>query len=108
MRKVLILDDNADILNIVTEVLTYENFDVRGIKSGAELLPLAEAFKPDLILLDLRLADAHGGQLCRKLKDHPSFSDTPVIIFTAYLKPVAELEAYGCDAVIAKPFDLEL
>lgn len=107
MRKVLVLDDNADILQIVTEVLTYEKFDVKGISSGAELLPLAKEYQPDLILLDLRLPDAHGGELCRSVKKHPELKDTPVVIFTAYQRTSDDLSVYGCDAVLPKPFDLD-
>jgi len=106
MRKVLVLDDNADILEVVTEVLRYEQFEVRAISSAPELLPLAEFFRPDLVLLDLRLADGHGGDLCRQIKSHPTLNQPPVVIFTAY--PFGgSLGVYGCDAVIHKPFDLE-
>jgi DNA-binding response OmpR family regulator len=106
MRKILVLDDNEDILQVVTEILTYERFEVCGIGTCAELLPLAENFLPDLILLDLRLTDGHGGELCRQIKSHPVLDSTPVIIFTAYLHKPSDLYQYGCDAVILKPFDL--
>lgn len=107
MRKVLVLDDNEDILQVVTEVLTYEEFEVKGLRTCASLIPEVEAFQPDLVLLDLRLADGHGGEMCRQLKAHPEFGETSVIIFTAYINPDDDLSAYGCDAVIPKPFDLE-
>ncbi|MEN0057177.1 MAG: response regulator [Mucilaginibacter sp.] len=107
MRKVLILDDNADILQIVTEVLVYEGYQVRGINTGAELFALAESYLPDLILLDYRLPDANGGELCRELKLHPQLKDIPVIIFTAYQDPKLDLSTYGCEGVISKPFDLD-
>jgi len=107
MRKVLVLDDNEDILQIVTEILVYEHFEVHGIRTCAELMPAAESFQPDIILLDFLLNDGNGGEMCRQLKGYPSFSGIPMIIFTAYLAANDSLEHYGCDALITKPFDLE-
>ncbi|GAB3925033.1 response regulator [Mucilaginibacter myungsuensis] len=107
MKKILVLDDNQDILEMVTEVLSYEQFDVRGIGKAADLLTEAVDFKPELFLMDLRLADGNGGELCNKLKAHPTLGQIPVIIFTAYQNPGQDLRTiYGCDAVINKPFDL--
>ena len=107
MRKVIVLDDNADILHVVTEVLAYEQFEVKGISASNELIPLAESFSPDLILLDMRLRDGNGGELCSQIKTHPVLKDTPVVIFTAYQRPTDDFSIYGCDAVINKPFDLD-
>ena len=106
MRKIIVLDDSPDILEIVNEVLTYEHFDVRCISTCAELLPLAEMYLPDLILLDLRLTDGNGGELCSSIKCHPLLHETPVVIFTAYISPSNDLSSYHCDAVIWKPFDI--
>ena len=106
LKKILVLDDNEDILDIVVEVLAYERYDVKGIRSALSLLPVAESFHPDLILLDLRLSDGHGGELCRKIKTNPELQHIPVIIFTSYQSPNDNLNRYGCDFVIDKPFDL--
>lgn len=107
MKKILVLDDNRDILEVVTEVLSYERFEVCGIGTALELLATAEKFQPDLILLDLRLADGDGGELCRQLKAHPLLGGIPVVIFTAYQRPGENLFSYGCNAVMEKPFDLD-
>ncbi|PJJ83642.1 response regulator [Mucilaginibacter auburnensis] len=106
MKKILVLDDNQDILDIVVEVLAYERYYVKGIKSALSLLPVAESFHPDLILLDLRLSDGHGGELCKKIKADPALCHIPVIIFTSYHSPYDDLSKYCCDGVIDKPFDL--
>jgi len=105
-KRILILDDNQDILDIVHETLSYEKFDVKSISVGAEVMPTVESFLPNLVILDYRVAGINGGELCRQIKCHPKFKDTPVIIFSAYINHDDELFGYGCDAVINKPFDL--
>ena len=105
-KRILVLDDNQDILEIVHETLTYEDFEVKSIARGTDVIPMAETFDPDLVILDYRVAGTNGGELCRQLKSHPRFSNVPVIIYSAYLSNDSELMAYGCDAIINKPFDL--
>jgi DNA-binding response OmpR family regulator len=105
-KRILVLDDNLDILDIVHETLSYEDFEVKSTSEGNTVIPLAETFKPDLIILDYRVAGLNGGELCLQIKSHPLFKDIPVIIFSAYINHNDELLAYGCDAIINKPFDL--
>jgi DNA-binding response OmpR family regulator len=105
-KRILILDDNQDILEIVHETLSYENFDVRSTANGEDVLPMMAEFNPDLVILDFRVAGVNGGDLCKQIKCHPLYKDIPVIIFSAYINHDDELLSYGCDAVINKPFDL--
>jgi DNA-binding response OmpR family regulator len=106
LKKILVLDDNQDILDVVQETLTYEQFDVKGTGQGAEVIPMMNEFAPDLVILDYRVSGANGGEICRQIKSHPQYNNTPVIIFSAYINNDAELLSYGCDAIINKPFDL--
>ena len=105
-KRILVLDDNQDILDIVHETLTYEDFEVKSTSTSNTVIPLVEEFIPDLVILDYRVAGVNGGELCKQIKSHPDFSDTPVIIFSAYINHNDELFRYGCDAIINKPFDL--
>ncbi|MBL4675246.1 MAG: response regulator [Mucilaginibacter sp.] len=106
VKRILVLDDNQDILEVVHETLTYENFEVKSITEGDEVMPLVEAFNPDLVILDYRVSGANGGEICKSIKAHPKFGNVPVIIFSAYVNHASDLFAYGCDAIINKPFDL--
>jgi DNA-binding response OmpR family regulator len=106
LKRVLVLDDNEDILEVVHETLSYEQFEVKSIAESKEVMPLMQSFKPDLVILDYRLAGENGGEICRQIKSHPDFSNVPVIIFSEYINHDDEIFAYGCDAVINKPFDL--
>ena len=106
LKRILVLDDNLDILDIVHETLAYEQFDVKSITQGIDVLPMIADFLPDLVILDYRVAGENGGEICRQIKAHPKFNAIPVIIFSAYINRDSELLAYGCDAIINKPFDL--
>ena len=106
-KRILVLDDNHDILDIVHETLTYEQFDVKSTSLSESVIPLVESFAPDLVILDYRVAGLNGGELCKQIKSHPDFKDIPVIIFSAYINHQDELLDYGCDAIINKPFNLD-
>ncbi|MDB5116500.1 MAG: response regulator [Mucilaginibacter sp.] len=105
--RVLVLDDHEAILEVVTEALRYEQFEVLAIRHGSSFFQAVHDFNPDLILLDYRLADANGGDLCRDLKSDPEYRHIPVVIFSAYFNPGDAHQPGGCDGILYKPFDLE-
>lgn len=107
LKRILILDDNQDILEIVEEALAYEQFEVHGTTRANDILPLIEKIKPHLVLLDYRVSGTNGGEVCKQIKSSPDSANIPVIIFSAYINSSTELFNYGCDAVINKPFDLD-
>ena len=107
MKKILLLDDNLDIVQIVEEVLSYEHFEVKSLSTATGFLSAALAYHPDLIILDFRLDGANGGVLCQDIRKDPRLQQTPIIIFSAYTEPGMDFKEFGCDAFIAKPFDLE-
>ena len=107
LKRILVLDDNQDILDIVHEALAYEQFEVQSTTKGSDVIPLIEKIKPHLIILDYRVAGINGGEICRQIKSNSEFSNIPVILFSAYINRDNELFAYGCDAVINKPFNLD-
>lgn len=106
LKRILVLDDNEDILEVVHEALSYASFEVKSISESRQLMPLMDEFAPDLLLLDYRMSGLNGGEICRIIKAHPKYTNTPVIIFSAYISDHHQIIAYGCDAVINKPFDL--
>jgi DNA-binding response OmpR family regulator len=105
-KRILVLDDNQDLLDVVHETLTYEDFEVQSTSQSDTIISLAETFIPDLVILDYRINGVNGGEMCMQIKSHPRFKNTPVIIYSAYINHDSELLAYGCDAIISKPFDL--
>jgi DNA-binding response OmpR family regulator len=106
-KRILILDDHPAVLEVVTEALRYSQFDVLDISLGSSLFKAVRNFLPDLILLDYKLADTNGGDLCRQLKEMAEYRHIPVIIFSAYFTPSDKDRPGGCDDILYKPFDLD-
>jgi CheY-like chemotaxis protein len=106
-KRILVLDDNQDILDIIQETLIYQEFEVKVTIDSLDIINIAEDFHPDLIILDYHLAGANGHEICRHIKTHPQLGHIPVIICSAYIQKDTDLSAWLCDDVIAKPFGLE-
>jgi DNA-binding response OmpR family regulator len=107
LKRILVLDDNQDILDIVREALLYEKFEVNITTNAHRIIEIIQTFKPDLVIMDYKLNGYKGDDICRQIKMHPQLCNTPVIICSAYLDNNIGLMNCGCDAIIAKPFGLE-
>lgn len=105
--QILIVDDTLENLNLLATALGDQGYDIRKAINGSMALMGIQAAPPDLILLDIRLPDISGYDLCRQLKASPSTSQIP-IIFLSVLEGVLDkakaFEAGGVD-YITKPFD---
>lgn len=106
-KRILIVDDHLAILEVTREALLYENYEVQVINNGRQFFSTIKTFKPDLILLDYKLSDANGGDLCRQLKQLPEFDHIPVIISSAYFVKGNAANPGGCDGILFKPFNLD-
>jgi len=106
LKRILILDDNLDVLDVLKEALSYEKFDVEITSNSQNIIDIAKTWQPNLLILDYKLTGPNGDDICRKIKSHPQLFDIPVIICSAYLNDY-DLLSCGCDAVIAKPFGLD-
>jgi len=106
LKRILVLDDNQDILDIIKEALVYEQFEVKITSDSADIMDTVEAYHPDLLILDYKLNGANGNDICRQVKTNHQLNDIPVIICSAYLNEIETLIC-GCDATIAKPFGLD-
>lgn len=104
--KILVIEDEGDILDLITLNLTREGFQVLGAATGEEGLELARGETPDLVVLDLMLPGIDGLQVCRALRADPRTRAVPVLILTARGEEadvVAGLET-GADDYVTKPF----
>jgi DNA-binding response OmpR family regulator len=106
-KKILIVDDHAEILEVVSEVLQYQHFDVCTMADGSSLNEQLTRYAPDLVIMDYKLGNENGGELCLKIKTDEAFKQIPVILYSAYLPATADVYHYGCDDILAKPFDME-
>ncbi|MFB3918780.1 hypothetical protein BU251_00725 [Candidatus Velamenicoccus archaeovorus] len=105
-KKILIVDDEADIQKLVGLRLRKAGYDVEVVGSGLAAIEVIRLQKPDLILLDLRLPGVDGFKVCRQVKEDPALKKTPVIIFTA-IHPetiIQQIKQCQADDFILKPF----
>ena len=106
LKRILMLDDNKDILDVVKEVLSYEKFEVRITSASEHIMEILQSFRPNLVIMDYKLNGTSGDAICKQIKKHPDLQHTPVVICSAYLNK-NDLLTCGCDAIISKPFGLE-
>jgi len=104
MKKILVVDDDADILNAVGIMLTQYNFIVKTTSKWQTISKTIKAFIPDLILLDIDLRGADGGDLCLKLKKSKVTQHLPVILFSG-LMPEDYLKTCHAQGFLNKPFE---
>ncbi len=107
--RVLVIDDEPELCDLLKLRLTEEGFDVETALNGAEGLLAAHARRPDLILLDIAMPILDGNATLAALRKSPTTRDVPVVILTAIDNPntMARSWASGIDFYITKPFELE-
>jgi CheY-like chemotaxis protein len=106
-QSILIVDDDEALAAALTRRLKQQGYDTRTAESGAEALAAAQADRPSLIVLDLRLPDMDGFNVCSQLVDHPETCDIPVIILSGMERPdiIRQSRAAGCQYFVRKPYD---
>ena len=105
---ILAVDDRPDNLQFLQALLATADYKVRGVLNGKMALAAARAAAPDLILLDIRMPDMDGYEVCRELKADPQLQHIPVIFITALSEEIDEdlITAAGAIDYISKPFQI--
>ena len=106
MSRILVVDDDIDILSVMEVLLSMKGFDVEVTAKGENTFPKIKSFKPDLILLDVLISGHDGRIICKQLKTNENTKHIPVIMFSAHPGAAATIGDYGADDFIAKPFDV--
>lgn len=105
-KKILVIDDDDALLEIMEEAFNYLGFDVKTVHNPDEIFKDIKNYNPDLILIDYFLENANGGEVCHAIKTQTDTSDIPIILMSAYSKTFLSLGLYDSDDFIAKPFDM--
>jgi len=107
MSKILVVDDEPLIVEMIEETLSGEGYTISKAYSGEEALNVVESDPPDLVLLDLMLPGMDGYEVCRQMQRDARFSHIPVIMLTAKSAIADRVSGYerGADDYITKPFD---
>ncbi len=106
-KKILVIDDEIDILEFLAEILELEGYTVVTIDRADHAEQLLTADLPDLILLDVLLSGKDGRDIVKKLKHQAETRHIPVIMFSAHPNAEETARAAGADDFLAKPFELD-
>lgn len=105
-KKILVVEDDHDILSLLKDVLENEGYEVTGLDFTDNILQNINQYHPDLVMLDFLLPGVNGGELCHEVKSNVLTAGLPVIMLSAFPRVLESLGDFGADAFIAKPFDL--
>ncbi|MHC4266438.1 MAG: response regulator [Planctomycetota bacterium] len=108
-KKVLIVDDDTEIVELIVDVLARDGrFDLRTASSGYDAGIATQQFRPHLILLDYMLPDVNGDIVCQTIKKNPEFESIKIIIVSGVIKQdeIDHLLKAGAEGFIKKPFNI--
>lgn len=106
MNKILVVDDNIDILNVMEIILKKNNYDVLVENDGKKVVGKVKECLPDLILLDVALGEINGINICKELRKINRVKDIPIIIFSANVA-YKGIEKECGDDFLLKPFEVD-
>ncbi|MCU0393653.1 MAG: response regulator transcription factor [Thermoflexibacter sp.] len=103
--KVLVVDDEPDIVELLQYNLEKEGYEVQTASNGKKALSIAKSFIPDLILLDIMMPEMDGVEACRQLRERPEMGNTYIVFLTARSEEYSEIAAFdvGADDFLTKP-----
>ncbi len=104
--KALVVDDEPDVRDMLSEFLTNEGYGVILATNGEEALELAERESPHVILLDIMMPGMDGIEVCNSLKANEKTRSIPILIMTAYADRDVEAYLEGADDFVTKPFSM--
>lgn len=107
MTKILVVDDDAAILEVVKIILEQNNFQVNTARDKKEIDAALSQQNPDIILLDISISGINGGDLTKQMKADDSYKSIPIVLVSAdnNIKKIAE--EVGADGYLEKPFDID-
>lgn len=107
-KKILVVDDEPDILGFLAVILEEEGYTVATTDRAEYFTHLHEDGLPDLILLDVLLSGQDGREIVKQLKNHEETKHIPVIMFSAHSSAKETARQAGADDFLAKPFDMDV
>src|ERR1700674_5325757 len=106
MKKIVLIEDDADLFALIRYNLEKEGFAFAGSQTGKGALELCRRERPDLVILDIMLPDSDGLDICKGIRAHPELSQVPVIFLTARASETDRIVGLelGANDYIVKPF----
>ena len=109
-QKILLVDDEEDILEFLSYNLIKDGFEILTANNGAKGLALAKKHKPDLVILDVMMPEMDGVDVCQRIRELPELDETLVLFLSARAEDYSELAGFsaGADDYITKPIKPKL
>jgi DNA-binding response OmpR family regulator len=104
MDKILVVDDDVDLLNIMQLMLIRSGYEVRSLNNGKAVIAILKQDCPDLVILDINLGDADGRQICKDVKSMECFQFLPILLYSAEDRLKIDIADCHADAFVNKPF----
>lgn len=108
MAHILIVDDSRDLQECFSALLSFKNYTVETASSGSTLNDAIISFRPDLVLMDVKLRTENGRNLCSRLKQNSATAAIPVILISANPELLNNYQQCSADDVLEKPFDMNM
>ncbi|MCA9212740.1 MAG: response regulator [Planctomycetales bacterium] len=109
-RKVLLVDDDADLVDLLRDAFERDGrFDIRTANNGFDAGMQVKEFRPDLVVLDVMLPDINGKEVCVRVRSDPALDEVKIICISGMVEAdkVADLKAAGANEFMQKPFDVD-
>ena len=106
VKRILVIEDHEENRRIMRDLLTSAGYEILEAVTGEEGVTMADAQRPDLILMDIQLPGLDGYEATRRIKSNPALRQIPIIAVTSYALSGDDRKAMdaGCDGYVAKPF----
>jgi len=108
MKKILLVDDDSDLLMLLRHVLKSRGYRVVTLEEGSEVINMIDAAQPDLLILDINIGEHDGRDICREVKKNHAYDHIPVVLFSAQVREKEAMAGCEADAYIEKPISTPL
>lgn len=107
MPKILVIDDDADLLFLGSSMLRQKGYDVFALAKPENIPEVIRTFHPDLILLDIKLGEKDGRDICLELKNNADTQGIKIILYSAFPETSIDVVKYRADDFVLKPYDFK-
>ncbi len=109
-RKILVVDDDRDLVELIVDVLERDGrFETRSVNNGFDAGMMVKEYRPDLIILDVMLQDINGKDVCVRVRNDSSLEEVKIICISGMVEEdkIKELKAAGANIFLGKPFEMD-
>lgn len=108
MAKIIVVDDSADLLLLISIIIKMAGHESISLTSPVELMQKLDEYRPDLIIIDVNLGYYNGKEVCKNIKANPMGKNIPVLLTSASAESMADFRDFDADDILEKPFELSV